>query len=85
MLASKAATTIAVTQVLAAKKRKRSGPAVSVDTTTASTETEMVAVEEDDVRSPNTPVVKVVQTPHKVVEEEGALRQVQANLRHGFA
>lgn len=71
---SKVAAMIAVTQAVAAKTRKRRGPTVSVDTTTASTEIETMVVEEDDSTSPDSPALKVVETPRKAADEEGAAK-----------
>lgn len=53
---------------------KRRGPTVSVDTTTASTEIETMVVEEDDSTSPDSPALKVVETPRKAADEEGAAK-----------
>jgi hypothetical protein len=74
MSASKAATTIVATQPAESKKRKRGGPTLSTDTVTVSTDIETVVADEDNTRSPDTPIERVTQMPRKVVEGEGHSR-----------
>jgi hypothetical protein len=74
MPASRAATTIAATQAVESrKKRKRAGLVVSADTTTASSDVETINVEEneeDDTKSPNALTERAAQMPRKVVGGE---------------
>lgn len=78
MSASRAAATVAATQAAESKKkkkrkRKRAGPTVSVHTTTASSDVEIINIKEekDDVKSLSTSTEQATETPRKaiVVEE----------------
>jgi hypothetical protein len=85
MSASKAAATIAATQAAVSKKGKRRGLAVSIDTSTASTNIETIDVEEEDgTKLPDVSTERAAQTPRKVTGGEECSRsgaEVPGDLR----
>jgi hypothetical protein len=72
MSASRAAATIAATQTTdAKKKRKRTGPIVSADTVTVSSDVETIYIEEEDnTKSPGAATTVPAEMPRKVAVTE---------------
>lgn len=72
MPASLAAAMIAATQAVELKKkRKRTDPVVSVDTTITNSDVETINIEEEDgMKSASTSADQAAQMPRKVVREE---------------